>query len=312
MGIKEVTYKEFDDIFHESNYVFNKAAFNNLNKHRTEEVKYLIFNDVGKDKVGIIGGIKDGIFSSPFSAPFGGWSYNGDIELKDLENAYESLEKYLVAKGVKKIKITLPPFFYNGSDLALVWNVAFRRGYNNTVTDLNFQFDLDYFNENYLQNIAYNARKNYKIGERERLCFCKVTEPDKIRQAYDIISENRKQRGFPLKMRFEDVIRTIEVVKADFFIVTDKANNNAASAMVFHVTEEIVQVVYWGHLAEHASLKPINFLSYNLFGYYKKAGMAYVDIGPSTEDSIPNYGLVEFKQSIGCEVSAKITLIKNL
>ena len=196
--------------------------------------------------------------------------------------------------------------------MTLVWNVLFRKGYLNTVTDLNFQFNLRDFNANYLQNIAYNARKNYRIGEREGLCFYKVNEPDGIKQAYNVISENRKQRGFPLRMSFEDVIRTMEVVKADFFIVTDNANNNAAAAMVFHITEKIVQVVYWGHLPEYASLKPINFLSYNLFQYYKEAGMDYVDIGPSTENSIPNYGLVDFKQSIGCDICSKLTFEKHL
>jgi hypothetical protein len=312
MEIKEATYKEFDEIFRVANHVFNKAAFNHLNKNRTAEVKYLIFNTDGKNKLGIIGGVKEDQFSSPFSSPFGGWVWSGGIELKELEDAYDLLEKYFNKSGVKKVKITMPPFFYNESDLALIWNVSARKGYNNVITDLNFQFDLSDFNENYLHSITYNARKNYKIGEREGLNFYKVTEPDKIKQAYDVIGENRKERGFPLKMSFEDVLKTLEIIKADFFIVTDNTRNNAAAAMVFHVTDKIVQVVYWGHLSAYSALKPINFLSYNLFQYYKKEGMEYVDIGPSTENSVPNYGLVEFKQSIGCIVSSKVTIQKNI
>jgi len=40
--------------------------------------------------------------------------------------------------------------------------------------------------------------------------------------------------------------------------------------------------------------------------------MRYIDIGPSTENSIPNYGLCEFKESIGCDISPKYTFYKYL
>ena len=35
-------------------------------------------------------------------------------------------------------------------------------------------------------------------------------------------------------------------------------------------------------------------------------------IGPSTESSIPNYGLCEFKESIGCEINQKFTFSKEI
>ena len=111
MKIKGLLYKEFDECFPVVNHVFNKAAFNNLNKDKVEQVKYLIFSEDNKNKIGIIGGVKNDTFSSPFSAPFGGWSSINKIELQDVENACEALEMYLVDTGIKKIKITLPPFF---------------------------------------------------------------------------------------------------------------------------------------------------------------------------------------------------------
>jgi len=46
----------------------------------------------------------------------------------------------------------------------------------------------------------------------------------------------------------------------------------------------------------------MNFLSFNVFNYYKDLGIEIIDIGHSTEDSIPNNGLCEFKESIGCSI----------
>ena len=49
----------------------------------------------------------------------------------------------------------------------------------------------------------------------------------------------------------------------------------------------------------------MNYLAYSLFDYYADNGLRILDIGPSTEDGIPNYGLCEFKESIGCSVTMK-------
>ena len=37
-----------------------------------------------------------------------------------------------------------------------------------------------------------------------------------------------------------------------------------------------------------------------------------VDIGPSTENSEPNYGLCEFKEGIGCKIVPKYTFSKEI
>jgi hypothetical protein len=54
----------------------------------------------------------------------------------------------------------------------------------------------------------------------------------------------------------------------------------------------------------------MNFLSYRLFEHYSKLGFKYFDIGPSTEESVPNLDLAEFKESIGCRIDTKYTLTR--
>ncbi|GHT22569.1 hypothetical protein AGMMS4957_12930 [Bacteroidia bacterium] len=58
-------------------------------------------------------------------------------------------------------------------------------------------------------------------------------------------------------------------------------------------------------------MKTMNFLSYKVFEYYKGAGINIVDIGTSTEEGIPNFGLCEFKESIRCFVDLKYTFRKE-
>jgi len=65
-------------------------------------------------------------------------------------------------------------------------------------------------------------------------------------------------------------------------------------------------------LPEFSEYKTMNFLSFSVFEYYKSQGIRIVDIGPSTENSVPNYGLCEFKESIGCDIAIKTEFSKKL
>ena len=108
-------------------------------------------------------------------------------------------------------------------------------------------------------------------------------------------------------MSFEQVKQTMQIVKHSCFIVENNGKS-VASAIVFEVNPDVAQVIYWGDIPNVSELKCMNFLSYNVVEYYKDRGFKFLDIGPSTEDGIPNIGLCDFKESIGCDISSKFTL----
>ena len=113
-------------------------------------------------------------------------------------------------------------------------------------------------------------------------------------------------------MTWKQLEDTASLVPVDFFLVRDVENRFIASALIFHVNKNVVQVIYWGDLPGHSENKPMNFLSYKILEYYKLSGKSITDIGPSTKNSIPLYGLCEFKESIGCDISTKFTLTKQI
>ena len=45
---------------------------------------------------------------------------------------------------------------------------------------------------------------------------------------------------------------------------------------------------------------------------YKEKGISLIDIGTSTVDGVPNFGLCDFKESIGCNCSPKINFVKEI
>lgn len=310
MEIIEASYQEYAAIILNPYYIFGKAAFNHINKDKCESVYYLLFKD-SKYRLGIIGGIRNNTFYSPFSAPFGGLSFlQEDVRISIIDEALQVLNNWAKTKGLDSIKLTLPPAIYQQSFLAKQINSLYRNNFTIEKIDLNYAYQLQGFNEQYASSIWYNAKKNLKIALANNFSFIICETVDEKRMAYDIIQQNREFRGFPLQMTWQQVQLSASILQADFFLVKNNEGMAVASAVIFHVATGVVQVIYWGDLPAYANLKTMNYLSFKVFEHYHTLQLNIIDIGPSTENSIPNYGLCEFKESIGCSISCKFSFTK--
>jgi hypothetical protein len=270
------------------------------------DTEYIIFRS-SKPKLGLIAGIIDGVLSSPFSAPFGGFSYKkDDVSLETLDESIDLLLEYSIQKIFRSINITLPPSFYAESFLSKLNNCLYRKQFKIRKYDLNYSINTAEAANVYTEKLQYNARKNLNIALSKNFSLQQCESLEEKQTAYEVIKANRESRGFPLRLSFDTIKDTINLIDADFFLVT-LDGENVAAAMIFHVAAEIAQVVYWGDLPEYSTNKTMNFLSYHIVQHYIGTKVKILDIGPSTEDSIPNYGLCDFKESIGCDVYTKLT-----
>lgn len=308
MTINEVTPLEYKTVAKTPFSIFDSVEFTQLNSHKVDSVHYLIFND-GKNRFGLICGIKDGVIKAPFSAPY---SCLSEISKDNKMLAYTSSIKQLVTfaktKQLKKIRVTLPPTVYDESHIAKIYNSFYISGFHIAGCDLNYQYDLKNFDSNYEMSIDPKARQKLRTSLKNDLDFSKTSD---VEAAYKVIQANRQAKGYPLWMSLNDVYDTMKVIKCDFFTVSHQGTL-VASAMVYHIAEKKAQVIYWGNLPGTDDLKSMNFLSFKVFEYYKSIDVDFLDIGPSTENSIPNFGLCDFKQGLGCDVSSKLTFELDL
>lgn len=310
MEILEVTPEVFDQTFPRLNHIFNSGAFSKLNESRFEKVYYLVFRDT-KTRLGIILGLRDQVLLSPFSATFGGFEFvSDDVKLYQIDAALESLIAWASLQKCIGIKMILPPFFYQEDFLAKVTNCIYRAGFETQNIELNYHFQTANLSDTYEQDIWYNAKKNLKKANSFGLIFEKL-DIKNGKLAYDVIAQNRAERGFPLRLTWEQLMQTNSVIPMDFFLVKTE-NDNIGAAIVYHMTSSIVRVIYWGDLPQFSEYKTMNFLSFQLFKYYKEQGIEILDIGHSTVDSVPNNGLCEFKESIGCSIGLLYEFYKKL
>lgn len=300
-----VSAKEYGQIFSHPNHVFNSAAFSELNKDKCDDLHYLIFKE-SKIKLGIVLGERENSFRSPFSAPFGGFSCNREVEIGFYEEAVRCLEQY-AKENDRRIKISIPPYIYGDSHVGKSFSALSRSDFRLLYTDVNYHYDLSNF-PNYEERLNSGTRNKFRNSLKYDFDFQKLNDRDEtdVSRAYSVIRTNRESRGFPLRMSLQSVLDTVKVVKADFFVMSYEGVDVAA-AQVFHVSNDVYQVIYWGDVPEYASMRVMNFFSYKVFEYYHSHGLRLLDIGPSTENGIPNYGLCDFKENIGCDISLKFT-----
>lgn len=307
MEILRVSSAEFVLAFPVANHVFNTVKFAELNKSKCLGIHYLVLRDT-KYRLGIILGEKEHELCNPFSAPFGGFVSNRNERIEYFDEAVQLLKDYSNKVG-KIIRFVTTPDIYDLTLFAKTYSAIIRNGGGVAIMDMNYHYILSNF-DNFKENIDRQARKNLNKALENEFNFIKLNSKivDDMRRAYQIIKINREQRGFPLRMSLEDIIQTSSIIDIDFFVCTLN-NVDVAAAIIYHVTPDIYQVVYWGDVHDYYSFRVMNYLSYKVFEYYRALNAKILDIGPSTESGNPNYGLCAFKESIGCEVSTKITFM---
>ena len=111
----------------------------------------------------------------------------------------------------------------------------------------------------------------------------------------------------------EDELKQIsKIINIDNFIVETKDGRVVSAAIIYHISKKIIRIIYWGNTKESKNLHSMNFLSFKIFEYYSNSEIKYIDIGHSTVNSVPNFGLCNFKESLGCLISPKFSFIKKI
>lgn len=301
----ELTREQYSKLDIKPMHCYNSIEFIELNAYKVAKKRYFAWFDDDKLLATIILGESADNLRSPFSAPFGGFDNTLFPTDALVEIIFTDLSELSKREG-KPIVITLPPEFYSPTVSPFVIR-AINSPEIKIAADYNYHFVTSNM-INYNQLIPQRCRRKIKSAVSKGLRFQKVSSLEDEKVAYNVIRRNREAQNYPLRMTWEQVNDTKDVVKMDFFIMFTDDNMPIASALCYYVTPGIIQVIYWGDLIEYRSLQPMNLFAMKLFNHYYSEGIAIVDVGPSSSDGIPSRGLCTFKQYIGCQLTPKITL----
>ena len=303
MELIQVSYDEMAALFPRPSHIYNSVAFARLNAPKVDEVACLTFRDT-RLRGGLILGLADGVARSPFSAPFGGLLLTRRQSVGAVEDMYRQAADFAAERSMA-LRVTLPPQFVDPDLFAKSVNVLQRLCRGNATMELNYHVDLSEVTDPTLL-YSRSAREKLNQARRHDFRFEQLELSDEnIARVYDVIHRNRMHRGFPHRMTLEQVIATAEVVPMDLFMLS-LDGEPAAAAQVQRLNDTQAQVVYWGDLPEAQYARPMNLLPLELYSHYlRNSAVRLLDIGHSTEEGVPNRGLCDYKESVGCLASVK-------
>lgn len=292
---------------------YNSSAFIELNRHKCEKIHYLVFTKKDSPRLSLILGQNQEKFVSPFSAPFGGFDFLSKEPTTDVLNECLALLKtYLLQNKAKTCTMVLPPLLYDRNFLAKCANSLLVNGLIVRQIDVNhFMKVKNCSSDHFIANFTYAARKNFNKSLKSDFIF-RVNEDKAFSESYEIIQKNRQSKGYHLFLSLDDVRAVSQLIPIDSFVLSLGNGQNIASAIVYRLSDQVVQVIYWGHHPDFSTQNPMNFLAFKIFEYYAQQGFDVVDIGPSSSESVVSLGLSNFKESLGCGTDLKLTFELSL
>jgi len=283
---------------------FLSKNFLNLNKSKVDQVLWLA-EDNSNPYIGLVVGLKDGILLSPFSAPFGGVHFRHELMYVSVINEFlENLKIFIQKHGYKGILITLPPNIYNQTINSKLINCLFYCGFKVKIIDITSWVDLKLFDYRYKEK---TSKEHLKQAINNDLIFSSITEYAEKSQAYQLIMANRAKKNRPIYLSFNDLNELRKIFDIDYFVVRNNNDEILASAICYRTHLSVIYLVFWGDNDNGRAKRAMDFCIFNLLNHYKKAGFNYLDIGISTENGIPNEGLLRFKESHEATSSLRYT-----
>ena len=168
MEILDVSFEDYCKIVKNPFCLFEDANFAKLNENKVDKVKYFIFNN-GKNRFGLIGGLKANVLKFPFSASFSALSeITSKNRIEYYIETFNSLISWAKENSIQKIIFNTPPVYYDISHISKMQNALLTCGFNQSEYNLNFEFYLKDFDENYLSMyLKAVIDKNLNVHHRE-------------------------------------------------------------------------------------------------------------------------------------------------
>jgi hypothetical protein len=293
-------------------HFFNTAQFFEL--HRTPQACYLQLVAIGSSQVAAtihFAEASPGLFRSPRLGTFGSFDFREPPCVELVEFFADETERILRERGATQITIVSPPFAHAPEPSHLIYLALHNRSYVATPHSLNQSIRVD--ERPFGPRMDADRRRRMRRARELGFAARPLASLAELSDAYQLILDNRCRHGYTLSMTW-DQIREMTRIFGDriYGFGVFRETQLVAASITIRVSPDVVYVFYWGDADGFSSVSPIILLAEAIYEHARAEGARWVDIGTSTNEGAPNYGLIHFKRNLGCEASLKLTYSKAL
>lgn len=281
---------------------FLRPCFLALNAQRVDELIFLSTPDLQKD-MALVFGRKGQALAMPFSSPFGGFYHRNYQAYSDqMDGLAYALRAFLQSHSYSLFYASAPGIYETGPTAK--WHSALlRTGFRSLWPEITSYIDLSRFSGNFPNK---GVRKYLRQAQENGLHFRKVESEADKRAVYATTAENRQRLGRPMPMGFADFIAVEKCWSVDYFAVESAPGRMVAGAIFYPYHPEVVLGALWGDTAEGRPLRAMNFCLAELIAHYRERGFRFLDLGKSTNDGVPDPGLLRFKETHGAQSELRL------
>jgi hypothetical protein len=293
-------------------HLFNTPQFFEI--HRTPNACYLQL--VSKSSGEVLATIhfaeeSRGVFRSPRLGTFGSFDFKELPCLELVEFFADEAERALRDRGATHITIISPPFAQVPELSHLVFLALHNHGYRATPHSLNQSVRLD--DRPFGNRVDADSRRRLIRAREQGLETRKLTSVSELSRAYELILENTRRKGYKLSMTWDGICEMARTFGERIYgFEVFRETEPAAASIAMRVNRDVVYIFYWCDVPGFSGVSPIVLLAETIYEHARAEGARWMDIGTSTNDGAPNYGLIHFKRNLGCEASLKLAYSKVL
>ena len=253
--------------------------------------------------------IQKTIAKSPLRAPFGSFHFSERLSPEDLFEFVQRCESQLRKKGAKTIVLTEPPLFYRKTG-ELFHAILFNLDYRISCAELSSGIRIG--REAFEQKIDSWEKRKLKQA-RSRGVRYKTIPIGKLEMVYGFLEKCREQKGHRLSMTLQELTDTVAQFNDAFILSgTFLQKELIAASIAIRVHPDILYNFYAGHMKKYDSISPMVTLTSGLYKFCAQNQIHLLDLGTSTINGKPNFGLLDFKLRLGAVPSMKLTFEKEL
>lgn len=287
----------------------------NLPEHRLIQspVNWLSYFIIEQGRKIILGEIHfhvaGGTASSPCRGPFGSVDCSVKLEPTTLFRFLEYVNASLAAKGIQKVIIKGPPTLYQNETEVLVQTFLLNLKYQVSKAEISAVLIADKpFDELSKQ---WEKRKVRHAKTTDLILKNHPTEDLEI--LYNLIFDCRQKKGYSSSMTLEELRKAVETFPERFLLTSIHKNEKMVAASVsIIISRRVLYHFYSDHVRPISDSNPTVFLIKGLYEYALKNKIQMLDLGTSSLDGYPNFGLLDFKIRLGTTLTSKFTFEKIL
>jgi len=289
--------------------LFHSAAFHQL--HADGEGLFFEWAVAGQVQASVhFTAVAPGHWKSPARGTFAGYAWREGLALESLLTFHDAVMARLAALGARKVDILTAPMAYDPQAFSLQTYLLRSRGFQVSRCDLNQSLVVD--GRPLVERMSYGNVKRLRKCEREGL-VARALPMGALPAVVDTLAANRAAKGHTLSMTLAGLQQMVNTFPGAVQLFGCQAGGEqAAAALCLRLSADVLYVFYWGDRPGYAQLSPVVALADAIHAHCRADGATQMDVGTSTIDTDPNFGLLQFKRGLGFTESLKLQFSKDL